>query len=117
MTSGIKFLLSSALFFAISGAALAKPVYLTCDFMRDGQPQPRKFTLDEDRGTAVMYWPETAESLTLSAQFTDTIVLFEIYTERYGINRTSLVGVRQAKIDDSIEQAQCRIETPTNRAF
>ena len=97
--------------------AQATPVYLTCDFTYEGKPQPRKFTLDEGRGTATIFYPETTESQTLDAHFSDLTVLFETYVDRYGINRASLVGFRQAKLDNVIDQAQCRIETTPKRAF
>jgi hypothetical protein len=114
---------SPRLFALIAGFALtpipavAKPIYLTCDFTYKGKPQPRKFTFDEDRGRATIFYPETAESQTLVAQFTDQTVLFETYVDRYGINRTSLVGVRQDKLDGAIDKAQCRIVEPEGRAF
>lgn len=97
--------------------ALAKPVYLTCDFQRKGKPEPRKLTLDEERGTVVISYPETMEAQTLSARFTDDVVLFETYVDRYAVTRTTLVGVRQSKLDQAIDKVPCRIDAPTGRAF
>lgn len=101
----------------VATEALAKPAYLTCDFQSKGKPQPRKFTLDEERGTVVIFYPETMEAQTLSARFTDDVVLFETYVDRYAVTRTTLVGVRQSKLDQAIDKAPCRIDAPTGRAF
>lgn len=107
-----------ALLSSLSAAeALGKPAYLTCDFQSKGKPQPRKFTLDEDRGTVVIFYPETTEAQTLSARFMDDMVLFETYVDRYAITRTTLVGVRQSKLDQAIDKAPCQIDAPTGRAF
>lgn len=120
---GFAFLGKSAVLLTFAGGllfpsiALAKPVYLTCDFMRDGKSQPRKFTLDEDRGTAAIFYIETAESETLRAQFGEDHVFFENYVDRFMINRRSLVAARQAKVDETIDRAQCRIESVPDRAF
>jgi len=100
-----------------TSAAWAKPVYVTCDFQHDGKAQLRKFTLDEDRGSVVIFYPETSEAQTIAAKFTDDLVLFETYVDRYAITRTTLVGVRQSKLDQAIDKAPCRIDAPTGRAF
>ncbi|MEA3264930.1 MAG: hypothetical protein U9R07_15750 [Pseudomonadota bacterium] len=106
---------SSALLFAT--LASAAPAYVTCEFTYKGKPEVRKFTLNEDTGKVSIFYPETAESQTLQAAFTAENVIFETYSERYAIIRTSLTGIRQAKLDGKIEQVQCRLETPPKRAF
>lgn len=111
-----RFVLAGSLL-AIASPAWADPVYLTCDFTYQGKPQPRKFTVSESRGSVAIFYPETAEIQTLPARFSEKTVLFETYVDRYGINRTSLVAIRQAKLDGKMDQAQCRIVTPEKRAF
>lgn len=91
--------------------------YVTCQFSHQGKPEVRKFTLNEALGKVTIYYPETAESQTVQAGFSAEIVVFETYVDRYAINRTSLVGVRQAKLDGHLEKVQCQIETPAKRAF
>jgi hypothetical protein len=44
------------------------------------------------------------EAQTLSARFTDDVVLFETYVDRYAVTRTTLVGVRQSKLDQAIDK-------------
>lgn len=97
--------------------ALTAPIYITCQFGVPGKPEVRRFTLNEEQGRVSIFYPETAESQTVQAGFSLDAVTFETYVDRYIIGRTSLVGLRQAKLDGKIEQAKCRIETPEKRAF
>lgn len=110
----MKKLLLTSLVLAAPAQALAKPIYLVCQF--PGNPDIN-ITLDEGAGSASLFVPSTDHSEQFQATFTTDRVLFKDRMIGYSINRIDLSVDRTIFMINSTNSGKCRImETPA-RAF
>ena len=102
---------------AMAQPALAKPVYLSCVTVENGQTEQFELTADEEAGTVSLFEPSSGGSRLMRAAFTRNQVSFSdgvIFD--YWINRTDLSIVVQ-RINGSIAKGKCQLQPPPKRAF
>jgi len=101
----------------ISNPAIAKPTYLACTLMIDGQPEHINFTTDEQAGTVSILIVSSGSSRTVRGAFTPDKVIIDERSVRWEIDRTDLGFSRTITMINSTTNGQCKIQTVPKRAF
>ena len=98
-------------------SALAKPAYLSCDFLENGSVDHVEITADEDAGVVALYFPRTDYSVRFQAAFSSAQVAFSnLIGTQWVINRTNL-SLTITKIGLRPEPGRCKLAAPPKRAF
>lgn len=97
--------------------AHAAPAYLTCDMTSTETPFSFNVTVDEQAGTADLFFPHSGSRQRLAATFTSDRVLFGDRMISYTINRVDMTLVRVTPIIKSTDQGLCKIQPAAKRAF
>src|SRR5690349_22497969 len=103
-------LASGLLLFGIPDAALAKPVYLSCQTKDPAWPPPLKIIVDEDRGDVTVSDPNGSGS-SPNPVFTQDSVEFGFRGSRWDINRVNLTLTTTADYTNWYKTV-CRLDTP-----
>lgn len=97
--------------------AWASPVYLNCEMPGQDKPFYFNLTVDEQAGTADLFFPHSGHRDRLAATFTADEVRFGDRMMQYTVNRVDLSVVRVTPIIKSVDRGNCKVQTAPKRAF
>lgn len=97
--------------------AVAEPVYLSCTFLIDGNPNTLDFTADESAAQVSIFVPNSGRSRTVNATFTPDKVVINEEQVIWTISRTDLSITRYIKLVDSANSGKCDVQQVPTRVF
>lgn len=117
ITRAFAFTLPLVFAVALSGAASAAPIYLSCTFMADGNPNVIDFTADEASGKVSILTRHSGFSRTADATFTPDRVVVNESRVRWEISRVDLTVASTIKAISSTDYGKCTLQETPKRAF
>lgn len=113
----VRFIIPSAVVacFSLSQQASAKPVYLSCRTVENGNTEP--FNIAADEATGMVTVSDQTGSQSMRASFSEDQVTFgDGVIWDYVLNRVNL-SIAVKRYNGSIERGRCQIAAPRRRAF